>query len=48
EIAPGIALQRDVLDQMDFAPRIAADLKVMPASHFLREDDGHGTLAHRA
>ena len=35
EIAPGIDLQRDVLDQMDFAPRIAADLAVMPAEHFM-------------
>ncbi len=34
EIAPGIDLQRDVLDQMDFAPRIAHDLKVMDATHF--------------
>ena len=34
EIAPGIDLQRDVLDQMDFAPRVARDLKVMDAAHF--------------
>ena len=27
EIAPGIDLQKDVLDQMDFVPIIAADLK---------------------
>lgn len=44
EIAPGIDLQRDVLDQMDFAPCIAASLRVMPSSHFQREDDGHGSL----
>jgi acyl CoA:acetate/3-ketoacid CoA transferase len=34
EIAPGIDLQSDVLDQMDFAPRIAKDLKVMDAGCF--------------
>lgn len=35
EIAPGIDLQRDVLDQMDFAPRLAAPLAVMHAEHFV-------------
>ena len=36
EIAPGIDLQRDVLDQMDFAPvRIADPLPRMKAAHFL-------------
>lgn len=34
EIAPGIDLQRDVLDQMAFAPRVAADLKVMDRGYF--------------
>ena len=34
EIAPGIDLQRDVLDQMAFAPRVASDLKVMDSAHF--------------
>jgi acyl CoA:acetate/3-ketoacid CoA transferase len=34
EIAPGIDLQHDVLDQMDFAPRVAPDLKVMDSAHF--------------
>jgi hypothetical protein len=29
EIAPGIDLQKDVLDQMDFAPAISPDLRVM-------------------
>jgi len=29
EIAPGIDLQRDILDQMEFKPLVAADLKVM-------------------
>jgi acyl CoA:acetate/3-ketoacid CoA transferase len=34
EIAPGIDLQRDVLDQMDFVPRVAADLVLMRADYF--------------
>jgi acyl CoA:acetate/3-ketoacid CoA transferase len=34
EIAPGIDLQRDVLDQMDFKPLLAKDLKVMDSTHF--------------
>jgi len=34
EIAPGIDLQRDVLDQMDFAPRLAQDLRVMDVQYF--------------
>jgi propionate CoA-transferase len=35
EIAPGIDLQRDVLDQMDFSPLVAKDLKVMDSEHFM-------------
>lgn len=35
EIAPGIDLQRDVLDQMAFAPRISPTLAVMPAELFV-------------
>jgi len=35
EIAPGIDLQRDVLDQMDFVPRIAASVGVMDSRHFV-------------
>ena len=35
EIAPGIDLQRDILDQMAFAPAIAADLREMDRAHFL-------------
>jgi len=34
EIAPGVDLQRDVLDQMDFAPAISPDLALMPAGLF--------------
>ena len=34
EIAPGIDLQRDVLDQMDFVPRLSPTLAVMPADLF--------------
>ena len=35
EIAPGVDLQRDVLDQMGFAPKIASDMAVLPARHFI-------------
>ncbi|MDP3252367.1 MAG: CoA-transferase [Hydrogenophaga sp.] len=34
EIAPGINLQRDVLDQMAFTPLLAADMGVMSGEHF--------------
>lgn len=34
ELAPGVDLQRDVLDQMDFAPLVAADLAVMDGAFF--------------
>ena len=34
EIAPGIDLQRDVLQKMDFVPRVSADLKQMDARIF--------------
>lgn len=47
EIAPGIDLQRDVLDQMGFVPRVAETLRVMPASFFTQEDDGTGSLGTR-
>jgi propionate CoA-transferase len=34
EIAPGIDLQRDILDQMEFAPAISSTLKEMDAAMF--------------
>lgn len=37
EIAPGIDLQKDVLDQMEFAPAIADDLKTMDPRLFTDE-----------
>ncbi len=38
EIAPGIDLQRDVLDQMAFTPRVAVPLATMSARHFLASE----------
>lgn len=35
EIAPGVDLQRDILDQMGFRPLIADDLKLMDATLFM-------------
>lgn len=40
EIAPGIDLQKDVLDQMDFKPAIAEDLKLMDERIFKDEPMG--------
>lgn len=34
EVAPGVDIRRDVLERMDFAPRVPADPAVMPARHF--------------
>lgn len=34
EIAPGVDLQKDILDQMEFKPVIAEDLKEMPSQAF--------------
>lgn len=48
EIAPGIDLQRDVLDEMDFVPGLAEHIAVMPPSYFWREDDGFGALSNRS
>ena len=48
ELAPGIDLQRDVLDQMAFRPKLAATITTLPASFFHREDDGLGALRNRS
>ncbi len=40
EIAPGVDLQRDILDQMEFRPVIAADLRTMSAAIFRPERMG--------
>lgn len=40
EIAPGVDLQKDVLDRMDFTPAIADDLKLMDARLFRPEKMG--------
>ena len=39
EIAPGVDLQKDILDQMEYKPIIAEDLKEMPSELF-KEDWG--------
>ncbi|HBH13421.1 MAG TPA: 3-oxoacid CoA-transferase, partial [Clostridiales bacterium] len=40
EIAPGVDLQKDVLDQMDFTPVISPDLKLMDEAIFRPEKIG--------
>lgn len=40
EIAPGVDLNRDILDQMDFRPAIAPELKLMDARIFRPEPMG--------
>lgn len=40
EIAPGVDLQKDILDQMEFAPIVAKDLKVMDERIFRDEKMG--------
>ena len=42
EIAPGVDLQKDVLDKMDFEPIISPDLKIMDARLFSEELMGLG------
>ncbi len=37
EIAPGVDLQKDILDQMDFVPKISKNLKLMDERIFLEE-----------
>ena len=43
EIAPGVDLERDVLARMAFRPRIADDLRAMPAALFRDEPMGLAT-----
>jgi len=38
EIAPGVDLQRDILDQMDFKPLISPELKLMDSSIFIEKE----------
>jgi propionate CoA-transferase len=40
EIAPGIDLQRDVLDKMEFVPIVAGDLKLMDSRLYCEEKMG--------
>ncbi len=40
EIAPGVELQQDILDQMEFKPLIASDLKEMDARIFMNQPMG--------
>jgi len=50
EIAPGIDLQRDILDQMEFTPAISENLKIMDRQFFRKEKMGYspfGSLAER-
>jgi propionate CoA-transferase len=42
EVAPGIDLQKDILDQMDFKPEIAKDCKPMDAGLFCEKWGGLG------
>ena len=44
EIAPGIDLQKDILDQMDFKPEIAKDLKLMDEGIFSEKWGGLGEI----
>ncbi|MPM33848.1 Acetate CoA-transferase YdiF [bioreactor metagenome] len=42
ELAPGVDLQRDILDQMEFKPLIAPDLRLMDERLFRPEKMGLG------
>jgi propionate CoA-transferase len=42
EIAPGIDLTKDILEQMDFKPEISSNLKIMDTSLFLEKWGGLG------
>lgn len=42
EIAPGIDLQKDILDMMDFVPDVAEDLKLMDSAIFCENWGGLG------
>jgi propionate CoA-transferase len=44
EIAPGVDLQKDILDQMDFEPLVADDLKEMNPDIFQEEWGGLGEI----
>lgn len=48
EIAPGIELQRDILDQMEFEPILAEDIRVMPAGLFCEEWGGFEAIMNEA
>ena len=37
EIAPGVDLQKDILDQMEFVPKMADEIKTMDARIFRDE-----------
>jgi propionate CoA-transferase len=52
EIAPGIDLQKDILDQMDFMPKISPNLETMDPRMFMKQKMGilaelFGTLEER-
>ena len=44
EVAPGIDLEKDILNQMDFRPEISPDLKEMDPGMFTEKWDGLDTI----